>query len=174
MKKKAKKVVKAVTGKKRGRKPGSKNKPKELVTKGISDSIPADIKEDGIELVKKILNHILELFKASVFDAFKQYVESRINGSLPASIEEFINKFKHSYKLHGITDHQLLSVLDEYEREYVLNSTAASPLQQPVGLAQVAAPEPVNVSPSKPVVTVNCPVEPKPDDESVFDNLDLL
>lgn len=174
-KKVVKKATKVVTRK--GRKPGSKNK----VT--AAQPVVATLAPETTDKILSVLSHVLDLFKASLYDAFKQYVERKINASLPASLDEFIGAFRHSYKLHGIADHQLLSVLDDYEREYVLNSFSTAKEQVAKNVSAIidagveeafktpaAKAEPVKIVPPAPAE----PVEAKKEDVSVFDALDLL
>lgn len=155
------------------RKKGSKNKVVEAAVKEYFDEEPKQeelIPEKGEypvlkaspfeEQIKSVLSHILELFKASLIDAFKQYVKSRIAGSLPASVEEFVNQFKHTTQVHGIADETLLASLDEVELEYLSTSTQ---VVQPKQAEFIAKNNPVPAVPEK-----------KKEATSVFDALDII
>lgn len=151
--------------------PEESKQPEEIAVKNIkAEDIYTEVKASPFEeQIRSVLSHILELLKASLIDAFKQYVNSRIAGSLPASVEEFINQFKHTTKVHGIADEVLLQSLDEVELEYLSASTKVKTVQPD---AQVSLPQPVAKAPAQTAPAQTAPVEKKA--VSVFDALDIL
>ena len=115
---------------------GEYMKKKKAVKKEVKAK-PVKVKAVSFEdQIKSALSHILELFKASLIDAFRQYIESKIFSGQPASVEEFKSKLKHSVAVHGIADEVLLEALDEVELEYLNNQVGNKVLQ----LAPTSAP----------------------------------
>lgn len=115
--------------------------------------------------VKSVLSHLLDLFKASLIDAFRQYVESRIKSGTHASMDDFNRHFQHTIAAHGIQEETLLASLDDVELEY-LNRISSTPVEsfeigKPLPVAKathVEAPKAKEETPTK----------------GVFDSLDLI
>lgn len=105
--------------------------------------------------VQAVLSHILELFKASLIDAFRQYIEAKMWSSQPASIEEFTSKFKHTVAVHGVSEETLLNSLGEIELEYLSNGPVEKRTTAPV----VAPTEQVNKVPKAKATKKGVPVE---------------
>lgn len=76
----------------------------------------ADTIQDKILIA---LDRLLEVTKAQLYDAFKQYLEHRMISGLPATLEEFIALFTNSYAIHGITDTELFNSVDDHAKEYL-------------------------------------------------------
>lgn len=94
-------------------------------------------KADGASIQDKILialNKLFEIAKAQIFDAFKQYVETRMAQDLPALIEHFISLFAETFKAHGITEEELYASLSKEHRDYLKMS--AERLEQPSKVTQ--------------------------------------
>jgi len=77
-----------------------------------------------------VLNHILELLKAQVFDAFRQFTAGAIHAGVPPRINSFILLFKASITLHGITPEQLVAALDPVAQEIVMEALVESTKDQ--------------------------------------------
>ncbi len=121
-------------------------------------------------LLKPILAQLIVMFEASLLDAFKQYVESRMASSKVASAAEFMAGFKHTIAANNITEERLLSTLDDYELEYLKN---ADKVKAPIAVASSKPAPVVKVVPvpKEPEVVKE---EPKKNATSVFDSLDLI
>lgn len=96
---------------------------KEIKTKATKTREPS-IKDDFQTQIKAVLSHILELLKASLKDAFIQYINSKLNASQVPSVDEFMEGFKHTVAVQGVTKDMLLSSLNDVELELLTNAQA--------------------------------------------------
>lgn len=176
-----KKTVKTVKKVKKTKAPKKSNKVEMTVEGTKSDTYVVGmqaIPEDFKDQIKTVLAHLLTLFKASLLDAFKQYVEEMIRREQPASAEEFMLNFKNSTIAHGVTAVELIDSLDDdYAKEYVKGSKDA--VKPPYKLPVTAPPRELAVAPVKsPPGAAPAPkLEQAPADnnnKSVFDSLDIL
>jgi len=177
---KADKPVKVLTPESTSK--GKRGRPKGAVKAVKVQAVPFQ------EQIKEVLFHVLELFKASLLDAFRQYLESRIRASQPASVEEFTDKFKHTMSLHGLSKETLLGALNPVELEYLeenikrsqqlrdkLQTMETQPVAQPV-----AQPVQEAISPAPQAATQQVELklvqkeESKQEAISVFDALDMV
>jgi len=180
MKKKATKKLGRPAGKKgkpRGRPKGSTKRTPELVALAAST--------DFQDQIKSVLMHVLELFKASLIDAFRQYVESKLRASQPASVEAFMEGFKHTVAIHGVTKETLLGALSESELELLANNQAQVAVEQ-VTPVEAGIEEAVPLAPVVEEALAEAAAEvqaapvaqPEPKKEktntSVFDALDMI
>lgn len=65
-----------------------------------------------------VFSHLLSVLKAMLIDSFRQWVMHKIENDLPLIIDEFLEKFRESAVLHGITKKDLEDKLEPYQVDY--------------------------------------------------------
>lgn len=126
---KKKKTVKKVAAKKPVKVAKIKKTVSENAVLSAGVAEPKDFARHAMQLGTqnmKVLDHILELFKAQMYDAFRQFVAGAIGAGLTPSLNGFISLFKASLTLHGISPEQLVSALDKTEQDIVMEALEAS------------------------------------------------
>lgn len=141
---------------------------KKAAVKKVKEPKAAKLKASGDSFqdqVKAVLSHLLELFKASLLDAFRQYVCSTTMAGHTASVEDFMEIHENTVKAHNISKETLLKALSEVELEAMARGA---------GKAAIKGIEPDKTQVAKAVQASGVVSTPVKESKSVFDSLDSI